>query len=297
MLDTEPTYSIVTLGNGVKSIRSNECDETFHPVIGPAAEAETLYVRQLRLPERMAATEDEFVVWDIGLGAAANAIAALQAATVCPGRLRLVSFDCTAGGLEFALEHRAALGYFGEYEHSVRTLLREHYAAFRNGSSEALWEFYLADFPSLLAGWIGGNKNGPLAGQKPPAPHAILFDAYSPAKNPGMWTQPLFASIFASLDPERPCALATYSRSTMLRVSLMLAGFYVGSGERTGEKEETTIAANCLDLIPSPLDLRWLKRARASTSSEPMWEAHYRQAPISEVSWMRLQAHPQWKGA
>ena len=34
----------------------------------------------------------------------------------------------------------------------------------------------------------------------------------------------------------------------MLRVTLMLAGFYVGSGERTGEKEETTIAATDLSL-------------------------------------------------
>src|SRR5205085_9733466 len=87
-----------------------------------------------------------------------------------------------------------------------------------------------------------------------------------------MWTQPLFSRIFKLLDPCRPCALPTYSRSTMLRVTLLLAGFFVGVGHATGEKEETTIAANALDLITEPLDRHWLQRARRSTSAEPLWE-------------------------
>ena len=62
-----------------------------------------------------------------------------------------------------------------------------------------------------------------------------------------MWTAPLFTDLFRALDP-RPCAMPTYSRSTMLRVTLLLAGFYVGVGHATGEKEETTIAANTLGI-------------------------------------------------
>ena len=48
-----------------------------------------------------------------------------------------------------------------------------------------------------------------------------------------MWSQPLFAELYRLLDPARPCALATYSRSTMLRVALLLAGFFVGTGDAT----------------------------------------------------------------
>src|SRR6185295_14155514 len=126
-------------------------------------------------------------------------------------------------------------------------------------------------------------------------PHVILFDAYSPARNPGMWTLPLFARLFQLLDPQRPCALPTYSRSTMLRVSLLLAGFHVGAGHATGEKEETTIAANTPDLIDEPLDRKWLRRARSSTSAEPLWEPVYRQAPLSPQTWEQLQRHPQFQ--
>jgi hypothetical protein len=109
-----------------------------------------------------------------------------------------------------------------------------------------------------------------------------------------MWNQPLFSRLFDLLDPARPCALPTYSRSTMLRVTLLLAGFYVGIGHATGEKDETTIAANDFALIAEPLDVQWLQRARRSTSAEPLSGVVYRQAPLTEDTWERLQAHPQF---
>jgi len=128
-----------------------------------------------------------------------------------------------------------------------------------------------------------------------PAPHAILFDPFSPAKNPAMWTLPLFTNLFRLLDPGRPCALATYSRSTMTRAGLLLAGFYVGAGHATGAKEETTIAANTLELIHEPLDRRWLERARRSHSAEPLGELVYRQLRLAPATWEGLQAHPQFR--
>ena len=81
----------------------------------------------------------------------------------------------------------------------------------------------------------------------------------------------------------------------MLRVSLLLAGFCVGVGHATGEKEETTIAANTMTLIDEPLDGKWLERAHRSTSAEPLWTPEYRQARMSEETWERLNAHPQFE--
>ena len=110
-----------------------------------------------------------------------------------------------------------------------------------------------------------------------------------------MWTLPLFTNLFGLLDPQRPCALPTYSRSTIMRVTLLLAGFFVGVGHATGKKEETTIAANTLALLTEPLDRRWLDRARRSHSAEPMREAVYRIVPLTEASWEQLQQHPQFR--
>lgn len=278
-------YRIVKLAGGAHSVHSLAHAETFHPVIGPVAEAEALYIRQLRLPERIAAHVGEFVVWDVGLGAAANALSVLRAAREFPCTIRLLSFDHTLEPLAFALQHTDHLDYLRGYEERLKTLSAERRVRFQDGPQAVEWELYEADFPTLLA----APASRALA-----KPHAILFDAFSPAKNPAMWTEPVFRNLFQCLDPQRPCALPTYSRSTMLRVTLLLAGFCVGAGHATGEKEETTVAANTLELLQEPLDRRWLERARRSSSAEPMWEPVYRQAPLAPATWERLRQHPQF---
>jgi tRNA U34 5-methylaminomethyl-2-thiouridine-forming methyltransferase MnmC len=280
-------YQLVRLNNGICSVRSLADDETFHPVIGPVAEAEALYVNQLKLRERLQNHAGEFVIWDVGLGAAANSLAVLRATREISCHIRLVSFDHTIEPLKFALKHAADLGYFGGYEKHLEEFVRAHHVAFRDGKQSVDWEFHLGDFPEFLKTEISNSKFQ--------TPHAILFDAYSPAKNPAMWTLPLFTNLFRLLDPQRPCALPTYSRSTILRVTLLLAGFYVGVGHATGEKEETTIAANDLSLLAEPLDRRWLDRARRSHSAEPMVEPVYRIAPLSDESWEKLRMHPQFQ--
>jgi tRNA U34 5-methylaminomethyl-2-thiouridine-forming methyltransferase MnmC len=257
-----------------------------HPGLGPAAEAETLYVTQLRLVERLRAHEGEFVIWDVGLGAAANALTVLRATREVAGSIQLISFEHTLEPLRFAFAQRSALSYFAGYEAMIEQMLAAQRVEFQNSQQRVRWECQLGDFPSLL-------KQPDM--RKLPKPHVILFDPWSPAKNPAMWSAPLFADLYDLLDPTRPCALPTYSRSTMMRVSLLLAGFWVGMGRAAGQKEQTTVAANVRELIAEPLDLQWLERARHSPSAEPLWEPVYRQAPLAPVTWERLQRHPQFR--
>ena len=202
----------------------------------------------------------------------------------------------------------------------MATLLAEGKAGLRDGLKTIFWESHVGDFPTWLkradreerasaAGAVLPHPHplplGEGRGERErvlnsdvdgvPAPHAILFDAFSPAKNAAMWTLPLFTSLFRHLDPARPCAMPTYSRATLLRVTWLLAGFHVGVGHATGEKEETTLAANTLALLDEPLDRKWLERARRSTSAEPLHEPKYRQAPLTAETWERLQTHPQFQ--
>ena len=292
---SDARYQLVHLQNGVTSIRSLEAAETFHPVVGPVAEAQALYVNQLRLRERLAGHEGEFVIWDVGLGAAANALTVLRATRDLACQLRVVSFDCTPEPLEFALNHADALGYFGGYETHLRELLRKRRVMFQDGPQLVDWTFHQADFPTLLArARERRSPDRPAELEFGAPPHTILFDAYSPVRNPAMWTLPLFANLFRMLDPQRPCAMPTYSRSTMMRVTLLLAGFFVGVGHATGEKTETTIAANTLQLLDEPLDRVWLGRARRSHRAEPLHGPVHHVAPLSDESWERLQAHPQF---
>ena len=281
------SYKLVRLANGTNSVYSSAYGEKMHPGLGPAAEADLLYVRQLKIPERMRERSGHFIVWDVGLGAAANAITLLRATRDIPRPLRLVSFDNTAEPLGFALENAEALGYLHGYERQVQALLNSQEVRFDNGVSAVTWQLHLGDFPTWL------ERRSPVQRQTD-APSAILYDAFSPAKNPAMWTLPLFTNLFRALDAQHPCNLTTYSRSTIFRVTLLLAGFFVGRGVASGVKEETTVAANRLDLIDSPLDRKWLERARRSGSAEPLYEPVYSQSPLSVAGWDKLNKHPQF---
>src|SRR5437762_1035102 len=145
------SYRLIKLVNGAYSIHSAAHGETFHPVIGPAAEAEALYVRQLDLSQRLRRHRGEFVIWDVGLGAAANPLTVLRATRDIPCSIRLVSFDQTLEPLQFALGHVDALGYLRGYDNHLRALLERHCVAFENGQQSVAWEVRVGDFPALLA--------------------------------------------------------------------------------------------------------------------------------------------------
>ncbi len=294
MSGAEELFELVTLPTGVRSVRSVANGQTFHPGVGPTAEAEAIHVAGPRLIARMRKVlgeGGEFVIWDVGLGAGANALVALGAWRAAEPRLpagcvRLVSFDRSTAALRFACDHAAALGYPAGAE----TLLGDLLAAGSvrvPGEPECTWSLVRGDFPELLADGFAGNG--------PPAPHAIFYDPYSPAVNPQMWTLGVLECLCRRLDAARLCLVSTYSRSTAVRVTLLLAGFFVGIGAATGEKDETTVAANAMDLLDRPLDRRWLERTvAASANAAPLRAAGFSRDRISAEDFARLRAHAQF---
>jgi queuine tRNA-ribosyltransferase len=283
-------FELVSLRGGAIGIRSREYDEICHPGIGPRAEADALYVRGLDLVrrlERTRATGEPFVIWDVGLGGAANASAVLQAAGAVPCAVRMISFDRQLDQLAFAARHAAELDYFGALAPAAARLVDEPEIRFEHGRASVVWTRVVGDFPTLLAEAAPGTW---------PAPHAILFDPHSPAANPEMWTLPLFRLLWERLDAERPCGLATYSRSTAVRTALLLTGFWVGGGGSTATKEDTTVAANRPELLAQPLGGRWLERARRSRAAEPWTTPPYGGRPLTDATWEALRSHPQFAG-
>jgi tRNA U34 5-methylaminomethyl-2-thiouridine-forming methyltransferase MnmC len=275
-------FELVTVASGAHSLRSIEHGETFHPVVGPMAEARELHVAPQRMTVRAAQPgAGPFVIWDVGLGAAANALAVLEAfekADASPRPVELHSFDRTRAPLDFALKHAAELGYFAGREKIVAALL-ENGAA---GDGRVAWHLHEGDFRERV--------NDP----RIPAPHAVMFDPYSPSANPALWQAGTFAALRRRVKDDAPCTLTSYSRSTAVRVTLLLAGWFVGHGGATGEKDETTIASTRLDLLAQPLGPRWLQRVRRSTAPGPLDAP---EAPVltpDEVS-ARLARHPQFQ--
>lgn len=276
----DPGYELVTVQSGDRSLRSLACGETFHPVVGPMAEAVALHVQGQRLVERAANHKGSFVIWDVGLGAAANALAALEALRGAPVPIEIYSFDLTLAPLAFAHAHAAELGYVVPWKKAIASVLAD--GEWEADGGELRWTVLLGDFRQRLT--------------DAPPPQAIFYDPYSARTNPELWTLEHFIALRARLSAESGCMLSNYTRSTALRVSLMLAGFFVGLGGATGEKDQTTIATTRLELLELPLATDWLARVGRSTRGAPPRAADEEGRPISADDWAALNAHPQFRG-
>ncbi len=284
------TFELVPLAGGLHSLRSLANGQTFHPVVGPAAEAARLHVGGTRLVERANALPpgERLVIRDVGLGAAANALAAIRALAADYRRTEdivMVSHDRSVAALEFAVAHAAALVYPLGYEAALRALLEHGSVSLPVGQAQLHWWLIQGDF----TGWLGHQADL--------KPHAIFYDPYSPTVNPEMWTLELFTALHAGLGADRPCLLTNYTRSTAVRVTLLLAGFYVGIGPSTGEKDETTVATNDPALLERPLSRAWLERkVYASTNAAPLRAgSSSARGPIDEKDFDRLGEHKQFQ--
>jgi len=277
-MQSTPAFEIVTVKTGMRSLRCLQRKETFHPGIGPQAEALALHVEQQRILAR-ASEQASLVIWDVGLGAAANAIAAIDALQTHghTAKVEVHSFDISTAPLEFALLNLDSLTYLAPYAAAVETLVREGHVEL---SPNLSWHFHAGDFRTRMLE------------SELTSPDCIFYDPYSPATNRDMWTLNHFARLRARLS--KPCLLTNYTRSTAVRVSWLLAGFYVGVGDAIHEKAETTVAATRLEDLKSPLDLKWLARVKVSRNGAPVRGDEYQVVPINEEDYARLKAHPQF---
>jgi tRNA U34 5-methylaminomethyl-2-thiouridine-forming methyltransferase MnmC len=265
VLRPDESFELVPLRSGLQSLRSITHGETFHPVTGPRVESRKLYVEQQRIVARWKNSTSPFVIWDVGFGAGANVTSAIEAfldefemlgaeLTNYPP-IFIKSFDRTTGPIEFTLRNSEALDYIVPHKNHIETLLRSRSVSIRDKIN---WTLTLADFTQAI-------EDSTI-----PKPDSIFFDPYSPYKNPEMWCVELFSKLRACLPNERPAFLTNYTRSTSVRVTLLLAGFYVGYGSGIGDKEETTFASNFLESLERPLDQRWLDRLKVSRNSAPI---------------------------
>jgi len=274
-------FELVQLKSGQWSVRCRTHGETMHIGSGPSTEAEELYVRQQRIVERALAQKQTgcnapFVIWDVGLGPAGNALTSLKALRTVDAAVEIHSFEIDTAVLEFALQHAAVLGYMAGWESAIERLLADGIA---QPLPHVRWHLHQGDYLTQL-------NNAP-----PPA--AIFHDPYSPARNPGMWSLEVFHAA-RERGGEGSCLLTNYTRSTAVRVTLALAGWCVGYGVPTGDKDQTTIAASHLDLLARPLDRAWLRRVRASTNAAPFRGGLYAPGPITDEDFAKLEALPQF---
>lgn len=275
MLPKLGDYDIVKSAEGFASIRQISSGEVMHSVNRPSDEAERVYVQQSGLAQRFLRrapvagaeqAEEELVIWDVGLGAASNAMAALHcfekvlAEVGVEGvrKVRVVSFEIDLDPLKLAAKHAA---FFPHLRHSAPHALLEN-GRWLHGSGTFEWELHYGDFLEKFAAT--------------PAPDVIFYDPFSTKTDSALWVPEVFVRVLAHCGG-KAAELFTYSSATAVRVALLSAGFFVGDGVSTGPRAATTVASTVGwargeglgEMGPKLLGEEWLTRWRRSDAKFP----------------------------
>ena len=224
-------YEVHIAREGFGSIRQISSGEIMHMRTPPMDEARQLYVEQSQLSERVREAEAEpLVIWDVGLGAAANAMAAIHCyereATAGPVRpMRIISFENDLDSLKLALLHNDLFPYV---RHAGPPAITRD-GNWRSKQHAGLeWQLLRGDFLQMMS-------------HAPAPPDVIFYDMFSSKTSADAWKIETFRRLFVACE-DRAVELFTYTCSTSVRVALLAAGFYVAKGRSMGAKEETTIA-------------------------------------------------------
>ena len=276
---TRGRYEVVEQ-DGIGRIRCTKSGEVMHSINNPEVEARELYVEQSKLLERIGNAEDQpLVIWDVGLGAAANAMAAINAlesipADVRPRKVKIFSFENDMDALRLALGHR---GIFRHLRHGgPETLVKDGRWMSKCGLIE--W--------TLLEGDFAVRKFEAQPG------HLIFFDPFSFKTDSALWTLNAFRELHDCLKDEA-ALIFTYTNSTAVRSAMLAAGFAVAQGQATGPKSETTVALTEKARKQEPewtlLGDAWLQRWGRSDAKAPFG------VDPADTSWERaILQHPQF---
>jgi queuine tRNA-ribosyltransferase len=230
-------YEVHRAPEGFASIRQISSGEVMHSRTPPMVEAHRLYIEQSDLAARLHLSAEEnaeaaapMVIWDVGLGAAANAMAAIlcyeaQAAAGPVRPMHVISFENDLDPLRLAFLHNREFTYL---RHSAigGILGAGRWQSPRHPGLS--WSLVLGDFLEMMA-------------DAPAPPDLIFFDMFSSKTDGNQWTLGAFRQIFAAC-AGRAVELFTYTCSTPIRAALLAAGFHVAKGISTVDKVDTTIA-------------------------------------------------------
>jgi queuine tRNA-ribosyltransferase len=275
-------YAVHVAHEGFGSIVHVASGEIMHSRTDPMEEARNLYVNQSRLRDRLRQLDaGPLVVWDAGLGAAANAMAAIlcyeELAATGPVRpMKIISFENDLDSLKLAFLRRDLFTYL---RHPAPDALLSE-GRWQSKTLPGLsWELKLGDFLHALS-------------EAPAAPDVIFYDMFSSKTSGSLWTAEAFRKLHAACG-ERAVELYTYTCATATRSAMLAAGFHVARGNSAGAKTETTIAMTAAARRASDrefLNRDWLAKWERSTARLPFALSPAEQPEVEQA----IRSHPQF---
>lgn len=218
-------YSLVETADGSSTVRSTIFQEAMHSDAGAYEES---IVKHVHACGKLGIVSDSLDVLDVGFGIGYNICALMNewAALETKPILNIVSLELDSSVSEFLYSLR-----FNDGRDTWFDIVKD---AFRNGSVSGDGYRIRIMFGDARKSIRQLNDDGMNF-------DAVFQDAFSPGKNPELWTLDYFLILRKLIRDDG--VLTTYSAAPQIRRALMEAGFKIAKSRSTGKKKEGTIAS------------------------------------------------------
>ena len=208
-------YKLILTDDGSETLFSEDFNEACHSTAGAIEETRFHYLQGCEL-EHLASKYDENNILEVGFGAGV-------------GWSETKKF--------FLARPQIKLNFFSlELDEN---LIPWSTPEAKRVEREGRISYHHTEMNTHLSVLIGDARQTIHQHPLPPL-HAIYQDAFSPKRNPALWTHQWFLGLKLMAHPE--CRLSTYSASVSIRKSLLKAGWNVKEGAAFAQKRSSTRA-------------------------------------------------------
>lgn len=233
MMMKQSDYELVKTDDGSYSLYSHRYQELMHTNSGAYEESIIKHVYPSKILDN---TKKEITILDLGFGLGYNALAVLNEFSSKDNKpfINIVSLE-----MDESVKQWIQKIQFGD----MRDLI--YYNIKRAFSSDGYIKTEWYSFKIIFADARISCRQLLSSGIKV---DAVFHDAFSPGKNPELWSLDFLKCIYDLMNNE--AILTTYSAAPQVRNALVRAGFIIGKGPSTGKKRESTLASKSYTFQP-----------------------------------------------
>lgn len=222
-------YKVIMTEDQTKTLWSEYFDEACHNLSGAISETIYNYIQGCFIPEQITSGKNIHVLdvgFGLGLGLRAYIDEMKKVADKLPKDFSYTSIELDEDLFLWSVKNNFPEFIFTKVDNSYQGLLKI------TPTSTLSVQVFIGDGRITIPHALKLNLL--------PKFTAIFQDAFSPKKNPALWTVEWFTTLINSSDPE--VYMSTYSASVSIRKSMVAAGWKISNAKGFGTKRTMTKA-------------------------------------------------------
>jgi tRNA U34 5-methylaminomethyl-2-thiouridine-forming methyltransferase MnmC len=219
-------YEVIVTGDESLTLKSEYFDEACHSLGGAQAETIHNYIQPCQIIQK-AQGQENLVILEIGLGLGTGYKTTIESLPLHHrAKIHYMAVELDEGLIKIASE-------LNPHEKTnypeLRDLEKANYKSTINGH---ILHILIGDACEKLRSWRDKNPHFKV--------DAIYQDAFSPKRNPDLWTVEWFELLYSLT--HQGTIMSTYSASQCARISMMKAGFKIHPLKGFSNKRQATLA-------------------------------------------------------